>query len=131
MNELQVWFQGNDTNNNWIYFKTNATNIDDAINHFAETLKYSGVELCDMQPVQYDLWDEDKNHVASKENNEERDVLQFTIDIEEPYPDETLEERIPEVLEEAGYTVWGCNWSARWTNKGYHNGDDPISTNYD
>ena len=56
-----------------------------------------------------------------------RDILQFSIDIEESY-DENLENRIPEILEEAGYTVWGCTWQARWTNEGYHNGKPPISS---
>ena len=61
MNELQVWFPGNDKYNNWIYFKTNATNLDDAISHFKETIKYSGIDLCDMQPTGYTLWDKDNN----------------------------------------------------------------------
>ena len=56
------------------------------------------------------------------------DILQFSVDITEPYPDECLEERIPEILEEAGYIVLGCAWKARWTNKGYHNGEPPIDS---
>ena len=66
MNELQIWFPGNDVHDNWIYFRTNATTLDDAIDHFRETLKFSGIDLCDMKPVQYNLWDKDSNHIDGR-----------------------------------------------------------------
>ena len=62
MNELQIFFPTRDDYYcNWIYFKTNATTIREAIEHFKETLKYSGIDLCDMQPEHYNLWDKNSD----------------------------------------------------------------------
>ena len=52
------------------------------------------------------------------------DVLQFAIDV----LGEWKEEEIAELLENAGVTVLGCAWKARWTEEGYDNGDAPISS---
>ena len=75
MNELQVWFSGSETHANWIYFKTNATNVIDAINHFKETLKYSGIDLCDMKPLWYVLRDKDGNYITQRVNDETVDTI--------------------------------------------------------
>lgn len=66
MNELQIWFAGNDIYSNWIYFETYATNLDDAIDDFRKSIKGIGIDLCDMKPVQYNLWDKDRNHIKGK-----------------------------------------------------------------
>lgn len=66
MNELQIWFEGSDVHSNWIYFKTYATNLDDAIDDFRDSIKGIGIDLCDMKPIQYNLWDKNSNHLAGK-----------------------------------------------------------------
>ena len=66
MNELQIWFPGNDLHDNWIYFRTYATNLDDAIDDFRELVKGIGIDLADMKPVQYNLWDSNSNHISGK-----------------------------------------------------------------
>ena len=52
------------------------------------------------------------------------DILQFAVDIEDEYE----EEEIQEALENAGITVRGVAWKARWTKEGYEKGQKPISS---
>lgn len=66
MKQLQIFFKGNDKHNNWIYFKTDADNIEEAIERFQISLRFLRIDLCDMQPTSYALWDADGNYEASK-----------------------------------------------------------------
>lgn len=51
-----------------------------------------------------------------------KDVCQYSIDIRDC--DELSAEKIREILEDAGFEVFGCEWSARWTAKEYGYGAD-------
>lgn len=53
-------------------------------------------------------------------------VKQFSVDIVSKGED--FEEIIPKVLEDAGYTVLGCAWTATWTKEGYEKSEPPISS---
>ena len=56
---------------------------------------------------------------------EERDVLQFSIDVDDG--EYVTADEIQRVLEEAGFYVRGVSWKARWTLNAYDNGEDPYS----
>lgn len=58
-------------------------------------------------------------------STEERDVLQFSVDVEDGEYVNAYE--IRRVLEEAGFYVRGVSWRARWTPEAYDNGEDPYS----
>ena len=83
MNELQIWF-----NDEWMYFKTYATNIDDAINDYNTSLEGIGIDLCDMCPRQYDFWDKEQNHIATKVMYYEENMNPVRIDHANIYDNE-------------------------------------------
>ena len=64
MNELQIWFPTRDDYySSWIYFKTRQTDIHKAIHDFHTVMKAIGVDLADMRPYAYRLWDENSNSI--------------------------------------------------------------------
>lgn len=66
MNELSIWFPTRDDYySNWIYFETEQTDIHKAIHDFHTSIKSIGIDLADMRPCSYTLWDEDRNAIDS------------------------------------------------------------------
>lgn len=59
--------------------------------------------------------------------NQYDDVCQYSVDIVSRH-DESFEEIIPKVLEDAGYEVMGCTWKATWSRYGYSHGEPPIDS---
>ena len=55
------------------------------------------------------------------------DIVQYSIDVGEVYED--MERKITEALINAGITVVGIEWKARWTLDDYYKGKPPISSN--
>ena len=65
MNELAVWFPTTDDYYvNWFYYETKQTDIHKAIHDFHTSLKSIGVDLADMRPEAYRLWDADRNSIG-------------------------------------------------------------------
>lgn len=55
------------------------------------------------------------------------DIVQFSIDVGDVYDD--METKITDALTNAGITVIGIDWKARWTINDYVKGKPPVSWN--
>lgn len=77
MNELQIWFKGNEEHDSWIYFKTKEKSIIAAIKDFQLKTMKAGIDFADMIPVQYGFWDSEKNYIDGFSVNKLKDMLDW------------------------------------------------------